>query len=330
MPITNTFGRMSLDLIWVDRASRQRRDPDPEAGGLLQSIALWGVLAPVILEEVPDARGYHTLYAGERRYAASLMLGLPDIPFRFARSPSATEVQIIEFEENAKRRDLTWQETCQSVTRLHGLFREEDPEWTFDETGEALGWGDGSAVAKYHFINEFWSDEGVRGCGTVNEAYNLLQRRLKRAQASKLEDWLGEPTQYDTTEENESDQRDSGSNVNNDGDTIVLNKLSPDATESGTSRSVSGTTRIAISQPTSIPILPITEGNFLEWAPTYAGPRFNLIHCDFPYGIALGESTHKSGSNALHREEGELYYDSVVTYSALLATFVTEFFRFAS
>lgn len=327
MPITNTFGRMPLEQVWVDRASRQRRDPDPEAGGLLQSIALRGVLAPVILEEVPDSRGYHTLYAGERRYAASLMLGLPDIPFRFARSPSATEVQIIEFEENAKRRDLTWQETCQSVTKLHGLFREEDPEWTFDETGEALGWGDGSAVAKYHFINEYWSDEGVRGCGTVNEAYNLLQRRLKRAQASKLEDWLGEP---ERGEENESDQRDSGSNVNNDGDTIVLNKLSPDATESGTSRSVSGTTRIAISQPTSIPTLPIAVGNFFEWAPTYTGPRFNLIHCDFPYGIGLDKIAKRSGSNSLSREDGELYDDNSDIYTALLEAFVTHFDRFAS
>ena len=107
MPITNTFGRMPLEKIWVERASRQRRDPDPEAGGLLQSVALRGVLMPVILEEATNPDGYHLLYAGERRYAASLMLGLSDIPFRFAQSPSATEVQIIEFEENAKRRDLS-------------------------------------------------------------------------------------------------------------------------------------------------------------------------------------------------------------------------------
>lgn len=329
MPITNTFGRMSLDLIWVDRASRQRRDPDPEAGGLLQSIALRGVLAPVILEEVPDSRGYHMLYAGERRYAASLMLGLPDIPFRFARSPSATEVQIIEFEENAKRRDLTWQETCQSVTKLHGLFREEDPEWTFDETGEALGWGDGSAVAKYHFINEYWSDEGVRNCGTVNEAYNLLQRRLKRAQASKLEDWLGEPTQDDTEVEEHEDG--NSSDMGDRPSTGIVGSIGPGGDICITeNRVATDGIKSPIRVPAFTPALPIVEGNFLEWAPTYTGPRFNLIHCDFPYGIALGESTHKSGSNALHREEGELYSDTAETYSALLETFVTEFDRFAS
>ena len=31
--------------------------------------------------------------------------------------------------------------------------------------------------------------------------------------------------------------------------------------------------------------IPIITGDFLEWAPAYTGPRFNFLHCDFPYGI---------------------------------------------
>ena len=326
MPITNTFGRMPLDLIWVDRAERQRRDPDPEAGGLLQSIALRGVLAPVILEEVPDSRGYHTLYAGERRYAASLMLGLPDIPYRFARSPSAAEVQIIEFEENAKRKDLTWQETCQSVVKLHALLREVDPTHTFNDTGKALGWYDGATVTKFHFINEYWADDSVRECGTVNEAYNLLQRRLKRAQASALEEWLGEPERGESDEGDNDERSDSslGSDV-----LLARNEHGVGVDSGGTEE-----TKLAPSPPqrTSVtgPSLPVIAANFLEWAPMYTGPRFNLIHCDFPYGIRLGEGTHKSGSNALHREESEVYSDTPEDYVALLDTFVTHFDRFAS
>jgi hypothetical protein len=328
MPITNIFGRMPLERVWVERDERQRRDPNPEAGGLLQSIALRGVLAPVILEEVPDARGYHTLYAGERRYAASLMLGLADIPFRFARSPSASEVQIIEFEENAKRCDLTWQETCQSVCKLHTLFTEEDPSQTFEQTGLSLGWGDGSLVAKYHFINEFWHDDGVRRCGTVNEAYNMLQRRQKRAQSNKLEEWLGEATP--TEEEGEANGTNdfvigaisNGSYVSNDHQGTPGTELPPPQTQRNSIGGAGGTL------PT--PTLPILNTNFLEWVPTYSGPRFNLIHCDFPYGIALGELTHKSGSNALHREVGELYSDTPEIYTALLEALVTHFDRFAS
>ena len=70
--------------------------------------------------------------------------------------------------------------------------------------------------------------------------------------------------------------------------------------------------------------------DFLTWAPGYAGPKFNFIHCDFPYGISLGTSTHSTGSNALHREAGEKYDDGSEVYATLLATFVAEFDRFAS
>jgi len=329
MPITNTFGRMPLERIWVERDQRQRRDPSPEAGGLLRSIALRGVLAPVILEEVPNPEGYHVLYAGERRYTASLMLGLPDIPFRFARSPSASEVQIIEFEENAKRLDLTWQETCQSVVKLHSLLREEDPEHTFEATGETLGWSDGSQVAKYHLIAEFWQDESVRGCGTVNEAYNLLQRRLKRAQASKLEDWLGETK----LEDNENDEPDGATDELGGDGVLVYNEHSTDegcAGTSGAKLTLPQAQRDSGRGTPASPNLPILSGDFLEWAPSYSGPRFNLIHCDFPYGIALGVSEHRSGANALHREEGEFYADEASTYQALLGAFVEHFDRFAS
>ena len=329
MPLTNTFGRMPLERIWVHRQDRQRRDLDLEAGGFLASIALRGVIMPVILEEAPDANGYHVLHAGERRYAASLTLGLPDIPFRFVSDPSPTELQIIEFEENAKRKDLTWQETCQAVVRLHALHKSDDPTWTFDRTGEALGWSDGTLVSKMHFINASWTDDAVRGCGTANEAYNLLQRRQKRAQASKLEDWLGEATPAD---EEGDDNNDNGpdSTIPPRGDIGV--SVGPSCAPSG---HPAGTPAVqpAPTRPPASPLppqLPIAHGDFLSWAPSYAGPKFNLIHCDFPYGVDFGTATLMKGPNRLHREEGELYHDGPEHYDALLAALVEHFDRFAS
>lgn len=38
--------------------------------------------------------------------------------------------------------------------------------------------------------------------------------------------------------------------------------------------------------------------DFLKWAETYEGPRFNFIHCDFPYGI--GANKFNQGSASLH------------------------------
>jgi ParB family chromosome partitioning protein len=42
----------------------------------------------------------------------------------------------------------------------------------------------------------------------------------------------------------------------------------------------------------------IVNADFLEWAPTYEGPRFNFIHCDFPHGI--GADKFNQGSASIH------------------------------
>ena len=56
----------------------------------------------------------------------------------------------------------------------------------------------------------------------------------------------------------------------------------------------------------------ILHENFLEWAPAYSGPKFNFLHCDFPYGInpfsgQQGRAAHPS-----------IYEDSEKTYLDLL------------
>jgi hypothetical protein len=48
---------------------------------------------------------------------------------------------------------------------------------------------------------------------------------------------------------------------------------------------------IAAIEPVNTKIVAeIMEGNFLDWAKSYTGPKFNFIHCDFPYGIGHGTS----------------------------------------
>ena len=56
----------------------------------------------------------------------------------------------------------------------------------------------------------------------------------------------------------------------------------------------------------------ILNENFLEWAPAYKGPKFNFIHCDFPYGI--GADKFNQGSASSHGG----YDDSEDTYWELL------------
>lgn len=60
----------------------------------------------------------------------------------------------------------------------------------------------------------------------------------------------------------------------------------------------------------------ILHADFNTWALSYSGPRFNFIHCDFPYGINIDKS-----------EQGRLIYqpaytDTQETYWRLLETLV--------
>lgn len=41
---------------------------------------------------------------------------------------------------------------------------------------------------------------------------------------------------------------------------------------------------------------PLLNADFIEWQKTYDGPKFNLIHCDFPYGVGADRSAQNSGT----------------------------------
>lgn len=63
--------------------------------------------------------------------------------------------------------------------------------------------------------------------------------------------------------------------------------------------------------PTEVPLLNV---DFAEWVKTYDGPKFNFLHCDFPYGIDADK--HDQGAGA---EMGG-YQDTIQNYISLLET----------
>src|SRR5205085_9138248 len=52
--------------------------------------------------------------------------------------------------------------------------------------------------------------------------------------------------------------------------------------------------------------------DFLSWAPTYSGPKFNFIHCDFPYG-SDAFSGPQSGKDkwAKYSDTAQLYWSLI-------------------
>lgn len=72
----------------------------------------------------------------------------------------------------------------------------------------------------------------------------------------------------------------------------------------------------------------ILTADFREWAATYAGPKFNLIHCDFPYGI--GAHAFKNMGAETFRPGAEGYEDSAETYWSLVQTLLANIDRIAT
>jgi ParB/RepB/Spo0J family partition protein len=64
--------------------------------------------------------------------------------------------------------------------------------------------------------------------------------------------------------------------------------------------------------------------DFLEWAPLYSGPKFNFIHCDFPYGI------NAEGKQGFSGDAYGTYDDTRENFLSLLHVFARNLENFCS
>ena len=67
---------------------------------------------------------------------------------------------------------------------------------------------------------------------------------------------------------------------------------------------------------------PIITDDFTKWAPAYTGPKFNFIHCDFPYGI---DTDKRNQGTSIDVHGG--YDDSPETYWRLIEALCTNLDR---
>ena len=299
--LSDQYQRVQLNTIVVPRADRQRREI--ETKDLEASIRLRGVYNPIIVRRDGDAL---VLVAGERRLTACRNLGLVDIPVRFAEDLSQTEASIIELEENIKRSDLEWRDLVRAVAQIHRLYAQARDGWTMTETSEQIGLSLG-AVSMYLKVHDSLADDRIAQAGTVREAYNILTRREQRAAGEALQELLEVPTPVQAgaaVEAAVGERKPDGNGVAYRGGADVpvpepwplLGHSTPPA-------------------PAHVPVLPesILQTSFLDWAPTYSGPKFNLIHCDFPYGIEVFNGPQGRGAEPTHG-----YDDSEATFHRLV------------
>lgn len=281
MPITDDFQVIHTASITVRRDERQRSKVD--TGSLKESIRRNGLISPVVVTREL------VLVAGERRLTACRELGHETIPVRFVEELSPLELLIIELEENLKRSDLPWQDEVKAVAKLHELYCTITPGWSQVQSAEALSIG-GPYLSSILRVARELDDPRISTATGVMPAYNILARIDER----RIGDAVGAIM-------------DAGEEI------FAPPSVAPPPLKPGEK---------APAKPTVIasPFESILQTSFFTWAPAYTGPRFNFIHCDFPYGMNVFGGAMSGRDKWATTAQGKApYSDSKEDYWNLIA-----------
>ncbi|MEZ4429732.1 MAG: ParB/RepB/Spo0J family partition protein [Nannocystaceae bacterium] len=117
-----TPGKSGLRTLAIEQLrpnpEQPRRRFDPTAlRELADSIALHGILQPIIVTPLPDARGEYLIVAGERRWRAAQLAGVHDVPVVVRDTPESERLELAMI-ENLQRQDLNPIEEALALRQL--------------------------------------------------------------------------------------------------------------------------------------------------------------------------------------------------------------------
>ena len=128
---TTSAARVPLDQIEIN-PKQPRRDFDEAAlSELAASIKLHDIIQPLTVSKLPSGR--YRLIAGERRFRASKIAGLKDVPV-YLRQANDSELLELALLENLQREDLNAIEIALSYKRLM-----DELDYTQEQVAERMG-----------------------------------------------------------------------------------------------------------------------------------------------------------------------------------------------
>jgi ParB-like chromosome segregation protein Spo0J len=107
------FDSVLIDSIIINREERHR-SVLTGVDDLAVSIKKYGLIHPPVITRE------RVLLVGEQRYEACRKLGWTSISILWADEVSEDEMKLIEYEENARRNDLPWQDIMDAIRGYHG------------------------------------------------------------------------------------------------------------------------------------------------------------------------------------------------------------------
>lgn len=297
------MARLKITYLDVDaillRETSQRKKPEG-IEGLVDSIERVGLIHPIVVDE--EAR----LVAGGNRLEAFKLLMKKDekkwgkIPTVQRADLTPAERKVIELEENVKRVGLNWKDEAYAVLELDRMLASIHLEWTLAQRAGYIG---------YHQVNHSkWLkvamalEQGhvkIQDCPTMTAAANILEREKSRQEDNVMNELYSELSGSVNTDEEDDDAGEP-------------KEINLDGTGKGSASSKTLGGKLPNRQPAK-PARAIVQTDFIEWAGNYTGPKFNFVHCDFPYGINHGKSDQGGAKG-----RWDSYNDSPDVYFALI------------
>lgn len=275
--------------ISIPRSDRQRRDLG-DLSDLKASIKKIGQINPIVVRMEPsgeaDQDSIVVLVAGERRLTACKELEIL-VRVEFWENLTSRQAKEIELEENLKRSDLDWRDKIRAVGELHRLYLEENSSWDPKQTAERLSLHF-TTVYDILAVEKNLDKLILKDALGIEHAYSLLQRQAERkaaeivgaiAEGAKQAFGAGSPTVQASPP--------------------ALASFASEARAVGAQTQAGPTaSTISTQSPTQTSPSPILNLDFLLWAQSYTGPKFNLIHCDFPYGVGFKQFAKSVGQTS--------------------------------
>lgn len=173
------FESVPLSRITVP-AERQREEHSEDDDEMLRdSIRRLGLIHPLLVDREL------VLVAGERRFRACSALGWTSIPVQFTDEIDEATRFAMEYEENVKRKQFSWQEHVKATERYHALRASSETDWTQEKTAAALGL-ERSSVTKHLAVAKHLDKPEVARAENLRQAINTTSRIVQREASRPL------------------------------------------------------------------------------------------------------------------------------------------------
>ena len=278
--------------IFTDRQRSDFGDID----GLADSMRRIGQISPVAVEPLGDGR--YRLIAGERRCKAATKLGWTYVEALELRELDPRERELVELEENVRRKQLSWPEEIAAVEKYVTIAKEPRAL-----SAKSLGLSEESLSQRLTLAEAIQENPKLKEIPTWTAAYTQHTASQKRAMEAAMESLLGDNDDeedfklFEDAEEAEDEDEDEDAPV------APKVSLAPKA-----------------PAPPRTSAFRAENNSFLNWAPNYSGERFNFIHCDFPYGVGMDSNALMNTSHRWKTIE-DRYEDDPDIFDRLVRTF---------